>query len=120
GRRLAVETTGGLQTFLLLVITKGGLGLGTHLPVDVARIVTLVLQRLLNGLHLLGVAAHRAASGPAATRGRARLHVAARARGARHRARGAGRAARRVGRRPRAAAGTGGRRGAGAGAGRRG
>src|SRR5207248_3164799 len=49
GRGLGIQLAGRLQTLLLLVVTQRSLGLGPHFAVDLARIVTLVLERLVAG-----------------------------------------------------------------------
>src|SRR5438046_4661931 len=73
--RLAVELPGGLHALRVLEVAERLLSLRSHPAVDAARMVSLVLERLLDRLHLL-VARHRH-DALAATARPARLHAEA-------------------------------------------
>src|SRR5262245_14672662 len=53
GHRLAIEPPVGFDAFLALEVPQRGLGLRAHHTVHLARIVSLVLERLLDGPDLL-------------------------------------------------------------------
>src|SRR5207247_10830771 len=72
-QRLAVELPGGLYALRVLEVAERLLSLRSHPAVDAARMVSLVLERLLHRLHLL-VARHRHDARTATAR-RARLPV---------------------------------------------